>query len=148
MKKETDPYKEVKLSEVLKDGYLVAIEGDNSLYDEDLDKWLKENVKNYILLNNIYDNPEKLFQLKDIKIDAFIFQTTGLNPKLKSLISLYTTEIGNYPKHFITVFRDSEDFFWEVFRELKEYEVYQYNEVDKNDLHMTRQDHSCKEKEA
>ncbi len=140
-----ESYKEFELSELITDnGYVVAIEGDNTLYDNDLDEWLKNNVKNYILLNNIYDNPEKLFELKNIKIDVFIFQTTGINPKIKQLIDLYIQNIHNYPKHFISVFEDSERYFHKIFNELDTYEVYQYNEIEDNKLLMTRQDHSCK----
>lgn len=138
------PYREVKLSEIItKNGYVVAIEGDSDLYDEDLAKWLKENVKNYILLNNIYDNPEKLFELKGVTIDAFIYQTTGLNPKLHKLIDLYIEHIGNYPKHFISVFRDDEDVFWKVLEQIKCYESYHYKEVEDDELYMVRQDHAC-----
>jgi hypothetical protein len=142
-----ETYREVKLSELItQDGYVVAIEGDNDLYDNDLAKWLKDNVKNYILLNNIYDDPQKLMDLKNIKINAFIFQTTGLNPKINELIDMYIKNVANYPKHFISVFKDKEDVFWKVFQQIEEYEVYHYNEVDDNELYMTRQDHSCSKK--
>ena len=138
-------YKQFELSELLtKDGYVVAIEGDDDLYDDDLAVWLKENVKNYKLLNHVYEQPEKLFELKNLKIDVFIFQTTGLNPKLPKLIDLYIEKIGNYPKHFITVFRDWEEHFWKVFNQLDAYNVYHYNEVSGDKMFMTRQDHSCK----
>lgn len=144
-----EKYKELKLSEILtNDGFVVAIEGDNELYDEDLEEWLRDNVPNYILLNNIYDNPQKLMELKDIKIDAFIFHTTGLNPKINGLIDMYIENIANYPKHFISVFRDKEDVFWRVFKQIEEYEVYHYNETDGSELYMTRQDHSCSSKPA
>jgi hypothetical protein len=103
-------YKTIDLSEILtEDGYVVTIEGDDDLYDDDLAIWLKENVKNYKLLNHIYKEPEKLMELKDLKIDVFIFQTTGLNPMLPKLIDLYIEKIANYPKYFITVYRDGED---------------------------------------
>jgi hypothetical protein len=139
-----EKYREVKLSDLrTKDGYVVAIEGDDKLYDKELDQWLKENVDNYILLNNIYDHPEKLAQLKDIKIDAFIFQTTGIRPELQTLIDLYIEKIGNFPKNWITVFMDKEDCFWKIFKLMDEYEVYLYEYVH-DDLYMVRQDHSCK----
>jgi len=140
-----DLYRTVELSEILtKDGYVVAVEGDTDLYDEDLGEWLKKNVKNYILLNKIYDNPKKLLELKDLKIDVFIFQTTGLNPLLQKLIDYYIAEVANYPKHFITVSRDGEEHFYKIFEEMDSYEVYRYDEVDEDSLYITRQEHSCK----
>lgn len=143
-----EKYKTIELSEILtEDGYVVVIEGDNDLYDEELGEWLKENVANYKLLNNIYDNPEKLMELKDLKIDVFIFQTTGLNPMLPKLIDLYIEKIHNYPKHFITVFRDKEEHFWKIFNQMDSYNVYHYNEVIEDKMFITRQDHSCKGKE-
>ena len=140
-----EKYKTIELSEILtKDGYVVVIEGDDDLYDDDLAKWLKENVSNYKLLNQIYKKPEKLMELKDLKIDVFIFQTTGLNPKLPQLIDLYIEKINNYPEHFITVFRDGEEHFWKIFNQLDTYNVYKYDEVDGNKMFITRQDHACK----
>lgn len=140
-----EKYKQFELSELLtKDGYVVAIEGDSDLYDDELADWLRKNVKNYRLLNHIYDEPFKLMELKDLKIDVFIFQTTGLNPKLLQLIDFYIEKIGNYPQHFITVFRDGEDFFWKVFNQMETYNVYNYNEVDGDKMFITRQDHACK----
>lgn len=140
-----EKYKQFELSELLTtDGYVVVIEGDDDLYDDDLADWLKENVKNYKLLNHIYKEPEKLMELKDLKIDVFIFQTTGLNPKLSQLIDLYIEKIANYPQHFITVFRDGEEHFWKVFNQMDTYNVYYYNEVDGDKMFLTRQDHSCK----
>ena len=140
-----DKYKTIELSEILtEDGYVVVIEGDDDLYDDDLAKWLKENVANYKLLNHIYKKPEKLMELKDLKIDVFIFQTTGLNPKLPQLIDLYIEKINNYPKHFITVFRDGEEHFRKIFNQLDTYNVYKYDEVNGNKMFITRQDHSCK----
>ena len=140
-----EKYKTIELSEILtKDGYVVVIEGDDDLHDDDLAKWLKENVSNYKLLNQIYKKPEKLMELKDLKIDVFIFQTTGLNPKLPQLIDLYIEKINNYPEHFITVFRDGEEHFWKIFNQLDTYNVYKYDEVDGNKMFITRQDHACK----
>ena len=68
-------YKTINIKDLLTDGYLVAIEGDSELYDDDLGDWLSENIDKYIMLNHIYKQPEKLLELKNIKIDAFLFQT-------------------------------------------------------------------------
>jgi hypothetical protein len=140
-----EKYREVELQELLTDnGYVVAIEGDDDLYDDDLAEWLKTYCKNYKLLNHIYKEPKKLLDLKDINIDVFIFQTTGLNPQLPQLIDLYIEKVGNYPKHFITVFRDGEEHFWKIFQQMDSYNVYHYKEIDGDKLYMIRQDHSCK----
>ena len=139
-----DKYRTFELSELLTtDGYVVVIEGDSDLYDYELAKWLKANVKNYKLLNNIYKNPKKLLELKDLKIDAFIFQTTGLNPKLPKLVDLYIEKVANYPKHFISVFRDGERHFRKIFKQMDSYEIYRYGFVDKDEMYIIRQDHSC-----
>lgn len=139
-------YKEIAFKELLsEDGYVVCIEGDEDLYDDEIGKWLHENVKNYKLINKIYSSPEKLYGLKDIKIDVFIFQTTGLNPKLSDLIDLYIEKIGNYPKHFVSVFRDGEDFFWKILNQMDSYEVWHVGEIVDNKLYVIRQDHTCKD---
>lgn len=140
-------YREVKLSDLITDdGYVVVIEGDDDLYEDELAEYLKTNIKNYILLNNIYDNPQKLYELKHIKIDVFIFQTTGVRPELEELIDLYIQNIGNYPKHFVTVYSDGERHFNKVFEQLKTYEVYRYSYIDdNNEMIIIRQDHACEE---
>lgn len=139
-------YREIDFNTLLtEDGYVVCIEGDEDLYDDKIAEWLHSNVKNYKLVNNIYNSLEKLYELKDIKIDVFIFQTTGLNPKLKELINLYIEKIGNYPKNFVTVFRDGEEIFWKVFSQMDSYEVWHCGEILDNKLYVIRQDHACKE---
>jgi hypothetical protein len=127
-----------------KDGYVVTIEGDSDLYEFELAEFLNNNCERYILLNNIYNNPQKLYELKNIKIDAFIVQTTGLSPKLETLIDLYIKNINNFPKHFIVIFSGSENYFYKIFNELEEYNIYNYDYVDNSNMHITRQDHSCK----
>lgn len=65
------------LSEIIGDGLIVCIEGDNDLEDKELSAHLK-TLPNFLMLNNIYDEPQKLLQLKDKVVDTLVVQSTGV----------------------------------------------------------------------
>jgi len=100
---------EVKLSELVSDGYIVAIEGDNDFYGYDGLKELLENKykDKFLFLGNIYKEPGTLEKLKNINVDVFIYQTTGIRyEQLKGLQEFYMQHIKTVPKNIISLFSD------------------------------------------
>ena len=98
---------EVRFSELVGDGYIVAIEGDNDFYGYDgLKEALKNTYKeNFLFFGNIYNSPGTLKMLKDIKVDVFIYQTTGIrHEQLKMLQEFYMENIKTVPKNIISLF--------------------------------------------
>ena len=102
-------YEEVNLSEIVQDGYIVAIDGDSDFYGYDgLKQKLQDTYKNkFLFLGNIYKNPEQLKQLKDLDVDVFIYQTTGVRYEtLNALQEYYLKFIKTVPKNIISLFED------------------------------------------
>lgn len=103
-------HEELLLSEIIGDGAIVCIEGDDDLEDEELSAHLK-TLPNFMMLNNIYDEPQKLLQLKDKTVDILIIQSTGLRrEEIDSLQQWYMKQSLPFPKNIISVLVDVDEF--------------------------------------
>ena len=101
---------EYNLTEVVSDGLIVCVEGDENLYDEDLGEFL-ETLPNYKLYNNIYEEWEKLKELKGQTVDLLVVQSTGLMAdKIKFLMEWYLKNDLPMPKNILCVLGDEDDF--------------------------------------
>lgn len=102
--------------ELLGDGYIVTIEGDEDLYDEEFADFLHKQ-KNYKLLNNIYDQPDKLLELKGLEVDILVIQSTGVRHEdALRLQKWYIRNIGNFPKKIICVFGEEYEMLSELIK--------------------------------
>ena len=104
------------LDEIVKDGWIVCIEGDENIEDRKLSKALEKYPK-YLLLNNIYENPNKLAELKELKIDVLVIQSTGIRrEEIASLQKQYIEKIGIYPKNIICVLGEEDEFLYPLIK--------------------------------
>jgi len=93
-------------------GYIVIVEGDNDLYNyKGFVKRLKKDYPNrFIFLNNIYENPKALLELRDKEIAVFMVQSTGVHMqdgKIPYLKDFYKNVVkGKEPKHIVSLFSD------------------------------------------
>jgi len=113
-------YQRVNLSDLVKHGYVVAIEGDNDFYGYNgLKQQLQKIYKDkFLFLGNIYKDPEQLKQLKNLNVDVFIYQTTGIKyESLKALQEYYLKFIKTVPSNIISLFED---------------DIYRFNSIFKN----------------
>lgn len=103
-------HEELMLSDIVEDGLIVCVEGDNDLEDLELSKYLK-SLPNFLMLNSIYDEPQKLMQLKDKKVDVFIIQSTGLRREaIAKMQEWYISQELPFPKNIISVLGEEDEF--------------------------------------
>ena len=102
---------EYSLQEVVSSGGLiVCVEGDENLYDEDLGDFL-QTQENYRLFNNIYEDYEKLKELKGKQVDLLVVQSTGIMvDQINYLMKWYLGNELPLPKNILCVFGDEDEF--------------------------------------
>lgn len=103
-------HEELFLSEIIGNGLIVCVEGDSDLEDEELSVRLK-TLPNFLMLNNIYDEPQKLLQLKDKVVDTLVIQSTGLKSEaIAKMQEWYISQELPFPKNIITVLGKEDEF--------------------------------------
>ena len=126
------------LDEVVDDGLIVCIEGDDTLYEYDLQIEL-EKFSNFLMLNNIYKEPNKLMTLKDKKVDVLVIQSTGIRKKeIKQLQEYYINEIGTYPKAIVCVFGTEDDILEDlIYAAPFNISIYNFRDIKNNKIILT-----------
>lgn len=103
-------HEELFLSEIIGNGLIVCVEGDNDLEDRELSVHLK-TLPNFLMLNNIYDEPKKLLQLKNQVVDILVIQSTGLRSEaIAKMQEWYISQELPFPKNIITVLGEEDEF--------------------------------------
>lgn len=133
-------YLECKIDEILKNGHIVCLEGDDELEEKELSTSLKKYGKKYLLLNNLYKKPQQLNQLKNIDVDILIIQSTGIRKEeIKELQNMYINKIGNFPKNIICILGGEEEFLYPLIEAAPfKIKVYSYKEVDNNNIIISK----------
>lgn len=132
-------HQEFLLSEIIEDNLIVCIEGDNDLEDIDLSKHLKK-LPNFLMLNNIYEHPEKLLSLKDKQVDILVIQSTGLRIKaIKEMQKWYISLGLPFPKKIISVLGNEDEFLEELIEKAPfDIEIFNNPDVFNNDVLLER----------
>lgn len=102
---------EYSLEEIVpKSGLIVCVEGDEDLYHKKLGDFLKTQ-ENYRLFNNIYEDYEKLKELKGKQVDLLVVQSTGIMfDQINYLMKWYLGNELPLPKNILCVFGDEDEF--------------------------------------
>ena len=132
-------HEELLLSEIIKDGYIVCVEGDDDLEDWQISKHLK-TLPNFIMLNNIYKEPQKLLTLKGLEVDVLIVQSTGIRKEeINQLQDWYISQNLPFPKAIVSLCMDAEDFMYK-FIKTSPFEIKQYTlpHLIDGDIEITR----------
>jgi len=131
---------ECNFNDILENGIIVCLEGDDNLSEEDLSTCLKNYGERYLLLNNLYTNPQKLAQLKDKDIDVLVVQSTRIKKEeIYKMQEMYIQNIGNFPKNIVCVLGDEDEFLYPLIKAAPfEINVYSYQEVEKNEIVLSR----------
>ena len=121
-------HEECFLSEIIKDGYVVCVEGDEDLEDIEISNYLKSLPK-YMMLNNIYNEPQKLLNLKNLEVDVLIIQSTGVRrDEINQLQDWYISQNLPFPKAIVSLCVDAEDFMYK-FIKASPFEIKQYHQA-------------------
>lgn len=119
-------HEELLLSEIVGDGLIVCVEGDEDLEDRDMSDYLK-TLPNFLMLNNIYDEPHKLLQLKDKVVDVLLIQSTGIRIKeIEKLQQWYMEQSLPFPKSIVSMHLNAYEFLGK-FISASPFEIKQYN---------------------
>lgn len=131
---------ECTLDDILKGGIIVCLEGDDNLEDDELSEALDVYGDKYLLLNNIYENPNQLVQLRDKNIDILIIQSTGLRQtQIEKMQEQYIKHIGNYPKNIVCILGDEDGFLYPLIEAAPfKIEVFKYQDVDNGKIILSK----------
>lgn len=132
-------HEECLLSEIIKDGYIVCVEGDNDLEDWRISKHLK-TLPNFMMMNNIYDEPHKLLTLKGLEVDVLIVQSTGIRrDEINQLQDWYISQNLPFPKAIVSLCLDAEDFMYKFIKASPfEIKLYDLPHLIDEDIELTR----------
>lgn len=131
---------ECTLEDIVKDGIIVCLEGDDDLEDNDLSEALEKYGEKYLFLNNIYENSNQLAQLKDKNIDVFIIQSTGLRKtQIEKMQEQYIKYIGNYPKNIVCILGEEDEFLYPLIKASPfKIEIFKYHEVENEKIILSK----------
>lgn len=104
-----------------------------------LTKHLKK-LPNFLMLNNIYEHPEKLLSLKDKQVDILVIQSTGLRIKaIKEMQKWYISLGLPFPKKIISVLGNEDEFLEELIEKAPfDIEIFNNPYVFNNDVLLER----------
>ncbi len=131
---------ECTLDDILKDGIIVCLEGDDDLEDYELSEVLNTYDDKFLMMNEIYKNPQKLMQLKDKNIDILLIQSTGLRyEQISQMQEQYIKHIGNYPKNIICVLGEEDEFLYPLIKAAPfKIEIFQYQDVNNGKIILSK----------
>lgn len=131
---------ECTINDVLQNGIIVCLEGDDNLSEKELSTCLKNYGERYLLLNNLYVNPQKLVQLKDKDIDVLVIQSTGIKKEeIQKMQEMYIQHIGNFPKNIVCVLGDEDEFLYPLIEAAPfQINVYSYQEIENDEIVLSK----------
>lgn len=131
---------ECTMNDILKGGIIVCLEGDDDLEDYELSEALNTYNDTFLMLNEIYKNPQKLMQLKDKNVDVLLIQSTRLrHEQISKMQEQYIKHIGNYPKNIVCILGEEDEFLYPLIQAAPfKIEIYQYQEVKDNKIVLSK----------